>query len=172
MKSCTAINEGDMTTDNLDQTEAAPETADAPKEIRVEDIASVIAVMNRFLSNFAQNPALKSSKLALADWLVLTTLSAKTTENSRTLTKVLGLNPQRLKQILDSLKASGLVNIAGNGPKDAIEVTEQGNATLETIRTAIQPQISDAFKGRERSVVAVERGLKLLLRVATLPVEQ
>jgi DNA-binding MarR family transcriptional regulator len=162
----------DMTTNDLDQTEATAEAADAPKEIRVEDIASVIAVMNRFLSNFSQNPALKNGKLALADWLVLTMLSEKTAENSRTLAKVLGLNSQRLKQILDSLKVSGLVNITGHGPKDAIELTEPGKATLQAIKSVIQPQISEAFKGRERSLVAVERGLKFLLRVATLPAEQ
>ncbi len=161
-----------MTTNDLDQTEAKAEAADAPKEIRVEDIASVIAVMNRFLSNFSQNPALKNGKVTLADWLVLTMISQKSAGNSKALSKATGVNQQRLKQVLDGLKTAGLVMFGDSGPKETIEVTNQGRARLDEIGEALQPGFADAFKGRERSVTAVERGLKLMLRGAVVKDEQ
>ena len=154
-----------MPPDDVDQPEMLDESATAPKEIHAGDIASVIAAMNRFLSSFGQHPILKNAQLTLADWLVLTLLSQKGADNSKALSKAIGVSQPRMNQVLEALMTAGLVTFKGTGPKDTIEVTEQGRTRLDEIGATLQPKFAEVFKGRERSVVATERALKLMLRV-------
>jgi DNA-binding MarR family transcriptional regulator len=156
-----------MNADVSDQAEEPSVSLDSPKETRVEDIASLVAGMNRFLSNFGQHPAFREAKISLAEWLVLSMLAQKSAENSKGLIRILGLSPQRLKQILDLLKNAGLVEIAGGAPRDAVALSEQGRVVVNTISAALQPQIVGAFKGKERVVPGVDRGLKMLYRAVT-----
>jgi len=155
-----------MNTDTADQTEESPAPPDALKETRVEHIAVLIADMNRFLSNFGQNPAFKDAKISLAEWLVLTMVAQKVADNPKDLTKTLGLAPPRLKQILELLTGAGLVEISGDSLQGTVAISEQGQRTIETMSAALQPRIDESFRGRERSIIAFERGLKVLLRVA------
>lgn len=155
-----------MTIESANETPEAAEAPGSAKEPTVADVASVIANMNRFLSIFSQHPVFKNAKLGLAEWLVLEMLSQKSAEDSKSLIKELGLSAQRLKQILEQLRSADLVTLAGDKPQDAVVLTEQGQTSVDMVAAALQPQISERFKGRERLVPAVDKGLKMLYRAA------
>ena len=147
-------------------------TAAPPRELKLEDVAGVVADMNRFLTRLGSLPPFADSKLALAEWLVL--LAVKETDNFpvKQLSKKFGIVQQRVNQIVDRLKGSELVSVSGSAENPKLEVvslTESGRTRLEAMNATLFAILVKGLGTSERSLFAVERNLKPLLRMVAQP---
>jgi DNA-binding MarR family transcriptional regulator len=151
--------------------------ATAPREPKIEDIAGVVADMNRFLSRLAGLPPFTEAKLALAEWLVLIAVSQTNGMPVKQLSKMFGIVQLRVNQLVDRLKSGDLVAVTRSEENPRLEIislTDMGKERLNTVNASLHSILMVGLGNNQRSLFAVERNLKPLLRVVTppKPVEQ
>lgn len=131
--------------------EAAPDTGETL--IKVEDLATLVAGISRFLTRLAKLPAFQDAGLGLAEWSALSIIAQHNGINSRQLANALGVSAQRINQIAESLKASGFITLTPDledARKKNIEITESGSTRLRELNTKLLPILSVALGKRER----------------------
>src|SRR4051812_42876102 len=105
-------------------------------DIKVQDLAALVAGLNRFLMRLASMPAFQEAGLGIAEWSALSLVANKGQINNRQLAAALGVSPQRINQITDSLRASGVLSIKTSGEdarKKIISITPNGTERLRAL---------------------------------------
>jgi len=120
-------------------------------EIKVQDLATLVAGLNRFLMRLSNMPAFQEAGLGLAEWSALSLIAGKGDINNRQLANALGVSPQRINQITDTLRGSGLVSAsasADDARKKIINITQLGSARLTELDAKLQAKISLILRKR------------------------
>ena len=148
-------------------------SSSAVPESKVQDLVSLVAALNRFLMRLAAMPAFQEAGLGLAEWSVLSVIAEKEGMNNRQLANLLGVSPQRINQITESLKIAMLIAItssADDARKKIIAITPAGVARLRELNEKLQPRIiavlgkRPGFLGRINALIN-----KTLMRIVVVP---
>ncbi len=149
-----------------------PAAPPAPKEMQIADVAALVADMNLFLSRLGSLTPFTDSQVAVADWLVLNTLTRRQPTIPQ-LAKMLGIAQPRIKTIVDKLKSRGLV--AGQA-SEMIALAPDGQTRLDGMNVELQTLLDEGpdkfpqgLAGRNKSFFAVTKNLKFLLRMVAPP---
>jgi DNA-binding MarR family transcriptional regulator len=148
---------------------ATPDGRAARKATTLEDLAAVVAGVNRFLAYFSGLGAFRDSNTGVAEWLVLEMISTTPNAGPKRLSDVLGIKSQRIVQILDSLTVAGLVRSSaqfddfGNA---STELTDTGRDRMDLLSTALRDQMLNNLQGH-RVVNNVANSLHFLTKVAS-----
>jgi DNA-binding MarR family transcriptional regulator len=148
--------------------EKAGESVDVVKEIKIDDVVSIIGDMNRFLALIASAKAFAEAEIGLADWLVLGTISGRADTTPKHLVKLLGFTPQRVNQIVERLKDKQFLSQGGQ-TAHTLSLTEGANNLVLRLNEKILELLRAGLSGKERSLFAVERHLKPLVQIFPPP---
>jgi DNA-binding MarR family transcriptional regulator len=148
--------------------------ADAPTTertaIKVEDLATLVAGISRFLTRLAKLPAFQDAGLGLAEWSALSIIAQNNGINSRQLANSLGVSAQRINQIAESLKVAGFITLtpdADDARKKNIEITGSGSERLQDLNAKLLPILTSALGKRERILRRTSHLInRTLMRVA------
>lgn len=151
-------------------------------DIKVQDLATLVAALNRFLMRLSTMSAFQEAGLGLAEWSALSVIAEWPGINNRQLANILGVSPQRINQVTDSLRASALVSI-NSSPTDArkkvISITPAGTRRLHDLNAKLQPKIAAALSKRPQLLSRTHMMInKTLMRIVggakptKLPVRQ
>lgn len=156
----------------LDQLMTDTSTTAAP-ESKVQDLVTLVAALNRFLIRLSALPPFQEAGLGLAEWSALSIIADRQGVNNRQLANVLGVSPQRINQITESLKAASLIFIsssADDARKKIITITPAGQARLRELNAKLQPKLSVVLSKRPGLLVRTN-GLinKTLMRIVISP---
>lgn len=148
---------------------ASRRRADTPVEIKVQDLATLVAALNRFLMRLSSMPAFQEAGIGLAEWSALSLIATRGDLNNRQLANALGVSPQRVNQITDSLRHSEMISIAlstEDARKKIIAITPAGTARLNELDTKLRPRIAQILKNRPGTLSRVNAIVsKLLMRL-------
>ena len=140
-----------------------------PAEIKVEDLATLVAAISRFLTRLAKLPAFEDSGLGLAEWSALSIIAQNDGMNSRQLANALGVSAQRINQIADSLKASAFITLSPDSEdarKKNIGITAAGSSSLKELNAKLLPILSSALGKRPGTLARTSRHMsRTLMRV-------
>lgn len=142
-------------------------------EIRAQDLATLVAGLNRFLMRLSNMPAFHEAGLGLAEWSALSLIAERSGINNRQLANVMGVSPQRINQITDSLKGAALIAVASSAEdarKKVISITPAGMARLRELNVKLQHKLAAALDKRP-AVLVRTNGLinKTLMRIVLPP---
>jgi DNA-binding MarR family transcriptional regulator len=140
-------------------------------EVKIEDLATLVAGMSRLLSRLASMPAFQEAGLGLAEWSALSIIAGKSGINNGQLAHALGVSAQRVNQITDSLRGAENISIsasADDGRKKAISITAAGTQRLTELNSKLQPMVASALSKRPRVLGRASAMIsKTLMRIAT-----
>ncbi|MGD0143263.1 MAG: helix-turn-helix domain-containing protein [Rhizomicrobium sp.] len=148
--------------------EKTSEPANIVREIKIENLVSMVGNMNRFLALLAGARAFADAELGLAEWLVLGTVSGREGTMPKHLVRFLGLAPQRVGQLVERLKDKHLLSQTKQ-PANSLILTEDGNSTLLELNAGLLDVLRAGQNGRERAFFAVEKNLKHLIKMISPP---
>lgn len=141
-------------------------TSDTKDEIKVQDLASLVAGLSRFLTRLSNMPAFQETGgLGLAEWSALSLIAEKSGIGTGQLANLIGVSAPRVHQITESLKAASLISIspdAGDARKKVLTITPAGTKRLNDSNAKLQPMIEEALRDRPQ---ALNRGSRLINRV-------
>jgi DNA-binding MarR family transcriptional regulator len=140
------------------------ETAAVAKEIKIEDLIAMVGNMNRFLALLGNVKAFSDTGLGMAEWLVLGTVSSRPRATSKSLSRSLGIAPQRANQIVGRLKERELLS-QEDQEDNALSLSENGTAVLLQLNTGLQSVLIAGLSGKERSFFSVGKHLKHLIQI-------
>ncbi len=140
-----------------------------PHPIKVEDLATLVTGLSRFMTRLSNIPPFKEAGLGLAEWSALSVIAARDGINSRQLAHLLGVSAQRVNQLADSLKGSDLVTQT-TSPDDArqkmLSITPGGSHRLSELNDRLHPLIASALIKRPRALHNASRLVnKTLMRI-------
>ena len=128
-------------------------TTTADTTIKVEDLATLVAGISRFLTRLAKLPAFADAGLGLAEWSALSIIAGNNGINSRQLANLLGVSAQRINQIAESLTSSGLITLtpdAEDARKKNIQITQSGSDRLQELNSRLLPILTKALGKRQK----------------------
>lgn len=128
-------------------------TSTATSTIRVEDLATLVAGISRFLTRLAKLQAFADAGLGLAEWSALSLIAANNGINSRQLANLLGVSAQRINQIAESLTLSEFITLtpdAEDARRKNIEITPTGSERLRELNARLLPILVEALGKREK----------------------
>src|SRR6187399_1214722 len=105
----------------------------AAPPIKVEDLATLVAGLSRFMTRLSNIPPFKQAGLGLAEWSALSIVAARDGINSRQLANLLGVSAQRVNQLADALKGQELVTqttSAEDARRKILSITPEGSRRL------------------------------------------
>jgi len=134
--------------------------------IRVEDFTSLLCAMNRLIVLVGQLAPLKSAKLGIADWLILSNLSSETPIRAKRLAKTLGISEQRVVQAADTFAQAGLTAPDQSDADAGILLTPEGKARVDAVNAEVQGLLAAALQGREKILVSANKSITILSRIS------
>lgn len=143
-------------------------------EFNVEMIADMVGQMNKLLTSLAASSSFKDTGLGLAEWIALKVIAATEGATNKLLSKRLGITPQRVAQISESLRDSAIieaVRVEGDSRKRILKVTEKGAARLMSIDEALKASLVDPHREVSNLMVRTSKGLKKFNRMV-VPIER
>jgi DNA-binding MarR family transcriptional regulator len=141
-------------------------TPDAQVEIRIEDLAMLVASLSRFLTRLSNMRAFRDSGLGLAEWSTLSIIAGRRNVNSRQLANITGVSVQRINQITASLKQSGLILLkqdTEDARKKILTITPAGSALLKELDAHLLPIMNAAFNRRPMALTRARRMISGIL---------
>jgi|HubBroStandDraft_2_1064218.scaffolds.fasta_scaffold09667_2 DNA-binding MarR family transcriptional regulator len=148
----------------------APDSEKGPVEAPpIEDLATVVLGMNRFLSRFSTLQAFKDAQLSVADWTVMMILFERKEGRAPLLAIVSGIADQRIARIVETLIAAGLVVTVESDdparPAPVLKLTEAGHARLAALNDALQGFFLTVTSGNKNFYLGVKGIIGRLLTV-------
>ena len=141
----------------------------AAPQIKVEDLAALVAGLSRFMTRLSNIPPFKQAGLGLAEWSALSIIAARDGINSRQLANELGVSAQRDNQLADSLKRQELVTqttSAEDARRKMLSITPEGLRRLAELIAQLLPLIVEAIGARPRALRSASRLVnRTLMRV-------
>lgn len=138
----------------------------------VQDMATLVAGMSRFLTGLSNLPPFQEAGMGLSEWSALSIIAGKTGLNNRQLANALGVSAQRVNQITEALQNAGHVLLntpADDKRKKTITITASGKARLDALNAKLQPLISAAVS-RSKTVGRASRIVnRTLMPIVTSP---
>jgi DNA-binding MarR family transcriptional regulator len=139
----------------------------------MQDLAALVAGMSRFLTRFANISPFQDTGLGLAEWSALSIIAEHTGINSRQLANILGVSPQRINQVTDSLSTVGCISlkaIVEDARQKIITITPQGRTRLNELNAKLQPLVAAAIGDRTQAISRTRTVVnKILIRIAIPP---
>lgn len=141
-----------------------------PAEFGVNMIAEMVAQMSRLLMSLAASASFKTAGIGLTEWIALNLIATTEGVTNKMLSKRLGITPQRVAQISESLKASGMIEAMraeNDSRKKILGVTDKGRKQLAAIDDTLKMTLVDPFKQDANLMARTNRGLKRFNRMLT-----
>lgn len=129
-------------------------------QMELDSMAALEALVlraNRFVSRVAESDSFRERKVGVAEWLALRALQRSGKETFTSLARTLGVTRQRVKQIADSLKASGLVRVSSSDDdrrKAEVAITPAGEALLQQLESGLRGKLNSYRGGLQPAVRA------------------
>lgn len=123
----------------------------------LEALEALILRANRFVAKVAETDSFQTSNIGVADWLALRALAKAGKQTFTSLARTLGVTRQRVKQIADSLKETGLVTVTSSGEdkrKAEVEITAEGSDTLTTLEQGLRGKLETVKGGMQPALRA------------------
>jgi DNA-binding MarR family transcriptional regulator len=111
----------------------------------VEALAGIVTGMSRFLTRIAKAAPFQQAKMGLAEWSALAAIVESSGISNKQLASALGVSGQRITQITDSLKRSGMITVGQaehDSRKVVIAATEAGRNELAALNRKLEPLIA------------------------------
>ena len=129
--------------------------ADGASEIKIQDLATLVAGMSRLLTRLAGMPAFQEAGMGLAEWSALSFISGKNGINYKQLANALGVSAQRVNQIADLLRDGGNIAVntsADDARKKIIMITPSGSQRLSELNGKLLPIITAGLNKRPKVI--------------------
>lgn len=126
-------------------------TSATASDDEVRELAALVATLNRFLMRLSTMLPFQEAGMGFAEWSVLSIIADNNGVNNRQLANGLGVSPQRINQITDSLKTATLISITSSSDdarKKIISITPLGATRLSELNAKLQPKIAAALQKR------------------------
>jgi DNA-binding MarR family transcriptional regulator len=139
----------------------------------MQELATLVAGMSRFLARFANITPFQETGLGLAEWSALSIIVDNAGINSRQLANILGVSPQRINQVTDSLNSEACISLKSSvedARQKIINITPLGKARLHELNAKLQPLVTAAVIDRPQAITRTRAIVnKILMRIAIPP---
>jgi DNA-binding MarR family transcriptional regulator len=126
------------------------------KPVDINTVADLVTSMSRTVHALADHETLRQQDMGVAEWVMLRTLSRHSGMRAQPLARRLGVSPQRVNQLVNTLRAAGYIEASRAGEDSRardITVTALGQKKLEAADKEVFKLFSEAFKGRTNVIL-------------------
>lgn len=130
-------------------------STDGATEIKIQDLATLVAGMSRLLTRLANTPAFQEAGMGLAEWSALSFISGRNGINYKQLANALGVSAQRVNQIADLLRDGGNIAVntsADDARKKIIMITPSGSQRLSELNAKLLPIVTAGLNKRPKVI--------------------
>jgi DNA-binding MarR family transcriptional regulator len=130
-------------------------SANGATEIKIQDLATLVAGMSRLLTRLGGMPAFQEAGMGLAEWSALSFISGKSGINYKQLANALGVSAQRVNQIADLLRDGGNIAVntsADDARKKIIMITPSGSQRLSELNAKLLPIVTAGLNKRPKVI--------------------
>jgi DNA-binding MarR family transcriptional regulator len=141
-------------------------------EESIDAFASLVGLMNRFLTRLAGVQAFKRANLGLSEWLALLSIRSSEGLSNKQLAQALGITVQRAAQISEALRTAGLITAVQStkdSRKNVMATTEHGRAELISLNEGLLSLIVDVLKDKPQVLHRTRRGVRALMPMVAPP---
>lgn len=130
-------------------------STDGATEIKIQDLATLVAGMSRLLTRLASMPAFQEAGMGLSEWSALSFISGRSGINYKQLANALGVSAQRVNQIADLLRDGGNIAVntsADDARKKIITITPSGSQRLFELNAKLLPIVTAGLNKRPKVI--------------------